>query len=162
VEEGRSNGVDSLPHLVLPWKIRNKYYTADVQFRVVQSRGSDTTSSEVATGGEEPAIIVLTSSQEVSPARSHLETFEGAPSVGIKLTSVSTGTVSVSQRLPRISRRQSSRIRRITTRYPPSPAQRTLFVDCFFRPSGTFEAGRACRRVTFRGTLGQYSYRSRF
>ncbi|GAA6060489.1 hypothetical protein JCM10212_007120 [Sporobolomyces blumeae] len=54
------------PHLV-PWSIRNKYYTAQVQFRIATDNG-DPASAKVRDGDDpEPAVVVLASSTSDPP-----------------------------------------------------------------------------------------------
>ena len=58
---------------VIPWTISNKYYTADVQFRILDPTSASAI-EEALKNGEEPAVVVLTRSQEVilgfhSPSR---------------------------------------------------------------------------------------------
>ncbi|GAA5986018.1 hypothetical protein JCM5350_005498 [Sporobolomyces pararoseus] len=68
VETASTASREEVPHLFIPWNIRNKYYTANVQFCILEP---DTTSQEsialVTGGGEEPAVIVLAASQETPP-----------------------------------------------------------------------------------------------
>ncbi|GAA5889737.1 hypothetical protein JCM16303_005362 [Sporobolomyces ruberrimus] len=51
---------ESDPHLVVPWKVRNKYYTADVQLCVLDN--DEAHEREPALSA--PVVVVLTSSQE--------------------------------------------------------------------------------------------------
>jgi len=60
-EEGNAESLSN----IVPWRIINKYYTADVQLRILDPTSASHV-EEAIENGEEPAVIVLTRSQEVS------------------------------------------------------------------------------------------------
>ncbi|GAA5894365.1 uncharacterized protein JCM6883_003800 [Sporobolomyces salmoneus] len=64
----RSSGAEDLPHLTSPWSIRNKYYSANVQFRILPLADAEGAQVAVAGDGDEPAIVVLVPSQAMPPA----------------------------------------------------------------------------------------------
>lgn len=57
------DNADSVSNLI-PWTISNKYYTADVQFRILDITSTGAV-EEALESGEEPAVVVLARSQEV-------------------------------------------------------------------------------------------------
>ncbi|GAA5940847.1 uncharacterized protein JCM15063_000898 [Sporobolomyces koalae] len=83
---GTARVVESAPHSdSIPWTIRNKYYTADVRFRIVPASEQLV---NVQALGEEPAVIVLARAEQTPPVAlaSLLETLAArSPEIDVAL-----------------------------------------------------------------------------